>query len=200
MRNGSQSRSIYRRDSLPTAAMGEPATERRTLPRSRAPHLEKRNARSHARDGCYKLGPVSRSPAGRFARRPDPALAPRGHVPYLVRDVAPTATSHTWYRTGLRRTRHTPGTGRVRSELISVTASFVGTMQTDGASGAHRHVDLAHAGGGGEDPHADGRGRRRLGAPGRGRGRRLLRLPVRPRLRPRRPGGRPRVRVRGRQG
>ena len=41
---------------------------------------------------------------------------------------------------------------------------------------------------------------RRLRAARRDRGRRLLGLPVRPRLRPRRPGGRPRVRVRGRQG
>ena len=38
----------------------------------------------------------------------------------------------------------------------------------------------------------------RLGPARRDRGRRLLRFPVRPRLRPRRPGGRPRVRVRGR--
>src|SRR6185503_5679695 len=68
----------------------------------------------------------------------------------------------------------------------------------DGDPGAHRERRLVDACGGGEDPRPDGDGGGRLGPARRDRGRRVLGLPVRPRLRPQRPGGRPPVRVRGR--
>ena len=93
--------------------------------------------------------------------------------------------------------RETGVTNRARNK---VAPTVVATLTRNGDPGAHRTARVPDAVGGGQDPHPDGGGDRRLGAPRRHRGRRLLRLPVRPRLRPRRPGGRPRVRVRGREG
>src|ERR1051325_9030022 len=80
----------------------------------------------------------------------------------------------------------------------SVTGWEEGTLlrcDADGDPGAHREHRLSDACGGGQDPRPDGDGGGRLRPAGRNRGGRVLGLPVRPRLRPWRPGGRPRVRV-----
>src|SRR4029077_12269629 len=73
-----------------------------------------------------------------------------------------------------------------RPRRVRATGGTGGTLlrcDSDGDSGAHREHRLADAGGGDEDPRPDGLGGGRLGTARRHRRRRLLRLPVRPRLR-----------------